>query len=140
MIVLDTTVLVYAKGLEHPLRDPCRALIDRIGQGLVRASTTVEVIQEFLHVRARRTSREEAAMLALAYVELLAPLMVVSADHLRDGVRLYTATPRLGAFDAVLCAAALDHGAAAIVSADRASSGVAGLPHLGPVAALELVD
>lgn len=24
MIVLDTTVLVYAKGAEHPLRDPCR--------------------------------------------------------------------------------------------------------------------
>lgn len=27
MIVLDTTVLVCAKGADHPLRDPCRDLI-----------------------------------------------------------------------------------------------------------------
>lgn len=31
MIVLDTTVLVYATGTEHPLREPCRRLVDRAG-------------------------------------------------------------------------------------------------------------
>ena len=30
MILLDTTVLVYAVGFKHPLRDPCRALIEAI--------------------------------------------------------------------------------------------------------------
>lgn len=40
MIVLDTTVLVYATGAEHPLRAPCRLLIDMIAQGKVEATTT----------------------------------------------------------------------------------------------------
>jgi predicted nucleic acid-binding protein len=33
MIVLDTTVLVYAKGADHPLRAPCRELIAALASG-----------------------------------------------------------------------------------------------------------
>ena len=36
MIVLDTTVLVYATGAEHPLRSPCRALIEAVTAGFRR--------------------------------------------------------------------------------------------------------
>lgn len=45
MIVLDTTVLVYAKGAEHPLRDPCRDLVAAIADERIAATTTAEVIQ-----------------------------------------------------------------------------------------------
>lgn len=41
MIVLDTTVLSYAVGTEHPLRAPCRRLLQAHGNGLVEAATTV---------------------------------------------------------------------------------------------------
>jgi hypothetical protein len=54
MILLDTTALVYAVGSEHPLREPCRALISAIGDGRIAATTTVEMLQQFTHVRARR--------------------------------------------------------------------------------------
>jgi predicted nucleic acid-binding protein len=54
VIVLDTTVLVCAKGSEHAYRDPCRELIAAVADGRLQASTTAEVIQEFAHVRARR--------------------------------------------------------------------------------------
>lgn len=30
MIVLDATVLVYARGADHPLRGPCRELISML--------------------------------------------------------------------------------------------------------------
>jgi predicted nucleic acid-binding protein len=63
MIVLDTTVLVYAKGAAHPLRDPCRRLLAAIIEREVQATTTVEAIQEFVHVRARR--RDSAGARAL---------------------------------------------------------------------------
>jgi predicted nucleic acid-binding protein len=53
MIVFDTTVLVYAKGADHPLRDPCRQLI-AAAERRIEATTTVEAIQEFVHVRSRR--------------------------------------------------------------------------------------
>ena len=62
MIVLDTTVLVYATGSDHPLREPCRRLVDAVANGVLTARTTVELIQELMHVRARRVGdRHEPA-------------------------------------------------------------------------------
>ena len=43
LIVLDTSILVYATGVEHPLRAPCRDLITAIADGTLHASTTPEV-------------------------------------------------------------------------------------------------
>ena len=64
MIVLDTTVLAYAVGEAHPLRDPCRRLLAAHAEGRIEATTTVEVIQEFAHIRARRRTRPDAVRLA----------------------------------------------------------------------------
>lgn len=132
MIVLDTTVLVYAVGAEHPLREPCRALIERIAEGRIAATTTVEVIQELAHVRARRCGREDASQLARHYALLLKPLLRPDADELAAGLQLFGTHRTLGCFDAVLAATALRHGATAIVSADRAFSEVDGLAHRDP--------
>lgn len=91
MIVLDTTVLVYAKGAEHPLRDPCRDLVAAIADERIAATTTAEVIQEFVHVRARRRDRSDAAALGrVTYAELLSPLLTINRGHLEarpDAVR-----------------------------------------------------
>ena len=63
MIVLDTTVLSYAVGSEQALREPCRRLLQAHGDGHVEATPTLEVVQEFAHVRARRRSRADAVAL-----------------------------------------------------------------------------
>jgi len=132
VIVLDTTVLLYAKGIDHPLREPSRRLIAAVAEGELDATTTVEVIQEFVHVRARRRSRADAVTLGSDYRELLSPLLAVSADHLRDGLALFERTERLGVFDAVLAAATLEVGAQALISADNAFADVATLHHVIP--------
>jgi predicted nucleic acid-binding protein len=132
VIVLDTTVLVYATGTEHALRSPCRRLVEAIARGAVEATTTVEVLQEFVHVRARRRPRADAAELGAAYAELLAPLLPVTAADLHAGMRLFRDHIRLGAFDAVLAAAATAAHVDALVSADAAFAEVAGLAHLTP--------
>ncbi len=133
MIVLDTTVLVYSVGSDHPLRAPCRSLIEAIGDGGIAATTTVEVIQEFAHVRARRRDRADARTLASAFVDLLSPLTLVDADDLSRGMDLFVADDQLGAFDAVLAAAVIerDH-LTALVSADRAFGSIPGLVHVDP--------
>lgn len=135
MIVLDTTVLVYAKGAEHPLRDPCRELIAAIAERRVEATTTAEVIQEFVHVRARRRDRADAAALGRDYAELLAPLLPVAHDELVRGLGWYEDGERLGAFDTVLAAAAAAAGAEALVSADAAFAELDGIAHVTPDAA-----
>jgi len=132
MIVLDTTVLAYAKGSAHPLRDPCRRLIDAIAVGRLEATSTVEVIQEFVHVRAQRRERSDAAALGRDYIDLLAPLLVPTDEHLRRGLSLFERHNRLGAFDAVLAATALTFDADAFVSADLAFADIDDLPHIVP--------
>ncbi len=132
MIVLDTTVLVYAKGSDHELRDPCRRLIDAIAHGKLEATSTVEVIQEFVHVRSQRRERSDAVALGSDYADLLAPLLTVGDEHLRRGLALFERHEPLGAFDAVLAATAIDIDAGALVSADSAFAHIAGLHHVTP--------
>jgi uncharacterized protein len=132
MIVLDTTVMVYAKGADHPLRDPCRGLIEAIAERRLEATTTVEAVQELVHVRARRRGREDAAALGRSYAQLLAPLLTVSGATLDRGLALYERSERLGAFDAVLAAAAEVAGASALVSADTAFAELTDIEHVVP--------
>ena len=132
MIVVDTTVLVYAKGADHPLRDPCRDLIAAVAEGRVEATTSAEVIQEFVHVRARRRDRGDAAALGRDYAELLSPLLAITRPHLEQGLSLFEQVEPLGAFDAVLAATSVATGAAALVSADTAFGAVPDLRHVAP--------
>ena len=118
MIVVDTTVLVYAVGSEHALREPCRDVVRAAGSGGIQATTTVEVIQEFVHVRARRRNRSDAAALGRNYLRLLSPLITPEGGDLRAALDLFEGRHGLGAFDAVLAATARRRSASAIVSAD----------------------
>ena len=130
MITLDTTVLVYAVGDDHALRESARAIVDAVGSGSVQATTTVEAIQEFVHVRARRRGRRDAVALGRAYADLLSPLLPVDEDALRDGFDLFERHETLGCFDAVLAAAARSGGHEALVSADSAFGAIESLPFI----------
>jgi predicted nucleic acid-binding protein len=132
MIVVDTTILVYAVGGDHPLREPCRGLIRQVADGRVRATTTAEVIQEFAHVRGRRRSRLDAVAHARDYVELFTPLLNVDEPGLVAGLEIHAGVDGLGAFDAVLASVARARGARGLASADVAFGDVDGLRHLDP--------
>jgi predicted nucleic acid-binding protein len=118
--------------VDHPLQAPCRRLVSAIADGEIVATTTVEVIQEFAHVRARRRDRKDAAELARDYIELLSPLLIVEELDLREGLRLSEENHGIGAFDAVLAAAAHAAGADALVSADTGFSSIANIRHIVP--------
>jgi uncharacterized protein len=132
VIVVDTTILAYAIGGDHPLKSPSQRFMDRVSLGAIAATTTAEVIQEFAHIRARRFARTEVAGAARRYAAVLDPLIVVTAAALHRGLVLFERHEQLGAFDAVLAATAIEHGADALVSADTAFAGVRGLRHAAP--------
>lgn len=127
MIVLDTTILLYAVGMEHPLREPCRAVLLAHQSGLLQAATTLEVIQEFAHVRSRRRSRASAVNLARDYLKAL-QIISIERDDLELGLDYYERHSRLGSFDCVLAAVAVRRRARALISADRAFASVPELP------------
>ena len=131
MIVLDTTILAYAVGDAHALRAPCRRLLTAHGEGRIEATTTIEVIQAFAHIRARRRTRSDAVTLARHYLSAFA-VLAATADDLDRGLALFERLPGLGAFDSVLAAVALDRGAEALVSADRAFASVPNLRWIDP--------
>lgn len=47
-VFIDTTVLMDAADGEHPLREPCRRVVEAIGSKRVDAATSTAVIQEIL--------------------------------------------------------------------------------------------
>jgi hypothetical protein len=106
-------------------------LLTAIGDGRLEATTTAEVIQEFAHARARRRTRADAASLARDFAETLSPLLVVDQETLDLGLTLF-AQSQLGAFHAVLAAAALAHETDALVSADHTFATVPRLEHVAP--------
>jgi len=126
MLILDTSVLVYASGEEHPLREPAVRLLRDVVSARVSATTTPEVLQEYAHVRARRRSRGDAFAQVERFAALLSPLTVVSSRDVLEGLRLWEEKPSLGSFDAVVAAVAMAHGCA-VVSSDRAFGSVLGL-------------
>ena len=131
MILLDTAVLAYAVGEQHPRREPCRRIFAAQELGQLEARTTIEVIQEFAHVRARRRTRFDATAIARAYTNTLTPF-ATEMDDLLLGIDLFDRIPPLGAFDAVLAATALNRQAEALISADRAFGSVAGMRRVDP--------
>ena len=130
MIVLDTTILVYATGDVHPLRSDSLRLLEAIADGRIEGTTTLEVIQEFVHVRARRQGRADAAKSARSFADLLAPLLVARDLIVDAGLRIFERHDSLGAFDAFLAASAIAGKADALVSADRSFSSVPQLRHV----------
>jgi uncharacterized protein len=93
VIILDTTVLAHAVGVAHPLREPCRQLLAAHADGWVEATTTVEVIQEFAHIRARRQPRPDAVRVARQYAAAVA--LTRQADALVSADRAFAAVAGL---------------------------------------------
>lgn len=129
-LFLDTAVLAYATGDEHPLRAACRDLLDQASRGEIDLHISVEALQELLFHRLRRGGRAEAIAVVRAvwagchshpFDDDVATLMLD-----------LTARTHLGGRDAVHAATALSRGFGAIVSPDRDFDGVAGLARLDP--------
>ena len=129
-MILDTNVLVYCVGQDHPLRAPARRLVLAIEEGLLEATTSVLVIQEFTYVYARRRSVAEAVSLARNWTALLAPLVDVRSDDIDPALTL-AERASLKPSDALIATAALRTGRS-LVSADRDLAAVANLDVVYP--------
>lgn len=97
----------------------------------LECTTTVEVLQEFVHASGRRRPRAETAALARSYQQAF-DLLLAEPGDLTLGLELYDAHPRLGAFAAVLAAVALNRDLEALISADGDFAEVPGLRWLAP--------
>ena len=132
----DTAVIMYAAGRDHPMRSPCRDLVDAVGSGLLDAVISVEVIQEILHRFSASGNRDVGAAMAEAALDLFSPVVPVTDRIMRAMPRLFLEFPALSARDLVHLATCRDLGIELIVSPDQGFDGIDGLQRVGPAEAV----
>lgn len=131
MILLDSNVLLYATGSDHPLRGPSRAILTAVGRATVEAHITDVVLMEFVYARARRAGREQAVRLARDIVDTVTSVLPLSDQARARALTLYARTTRLSINDSYIAAAALENGLD-LVSADQDFVEVSGLVLISP--------
>jgi predicted nucleic acid-binding protein len=131
-VFVDTAVLMYAAGGEHPLRPSCRALLRRIGDGDLEAVISTEVVQEVLHRFTRIGRPAEGTALARAALDLFAPVLPITHATMRRVPDLVDRHPTLAARDLVHVATCQAEGISDIVSPDHGFDAVPGLRRLDP--------
>ena len=129
---IDTSVVMYAAGGEHPLKGPCARIIALIGEGGLDATTSVEVVQEILH-RYRAIGRTGiGAEQASRTLDLFAPVLPITHALMRRVPDLAARYPSLASRDLVHIATCVHEGIPDIVSADRGFDAVTEIRRITP--------
>lgn len=118
-LFVDSAVIMYAGGRDHPLRAACQRLLRRIADGHLDAVTSVEVIQEILHRFTALRRPDVGAAMARDALDLFAPVLPVTHAVMRRMPDLVARFPILAARDLVHAATCLSEGISEIVTPDE---------------------
>lgn len=128
----DTSIFVYALGGGHRYKEPCREIVRRAATGDLQGEASGDLLQEFVHQRARRTGDRAEAAKAARDIAKLAWWHPVEPNDVQRGIDLFEAHADLDARDAVFAALAINRGIDAILSTDRAFDQIDGLERIDP--------
>lgn len=131
----DTGVFLYATGADHAYRGPCREIVRLAADGALLGEASVELIQEYVHVRARRSGDHGDAVRGGRYVAQLCRLHALEPDDISLGLSLFERSSDLHMRDALHAATALNRNIRLILSPDRAFDQVPGLERIDPIQA-----
>lgn len=119
MVFVDTSVLMYAVGRVHPLREPARAFFATATTEQQPLATSSEVLQELAHAYLP-VERTEALAAALRLVDRTAmEVWPLERDDVTLGIELAVRHPGLGARDLCHLASCQRRGATRIRTFDR---------------------
>lgn len=120
MIFVDTNVVMYAVGRQHPLRDRARVFFERSLEQRLQLVTSAEVLQELLHAYLP-VARTETLDAALTLVDsVVGSIWPVEAEDVRLARLLADRHRGLGARDLLHLASCKRRGAERVETFDRA--------------------
>lgn len=129
---LDAAVFMYTVGREHPLREPCRAVVRQVRDGTLDAATSVEVVQE-IHRRYRLVRRPDVGRaLAQDVMDMFAPVLPVTHAVMRLVPMLGDRYPRLDSRDLVHVATCIVEGIDTIITPDTGFDQVTEIRRIDP--------
>lgn len=137
-IFIDTSVIMYAAGAEHPHRAACRRVLERVADGSLQGVTSTEVVQEILH-RFGGGRREIGQRMALGVLDLFDDLIPIDRPAIAGTVSLFADHPQLSARDALHVATCVNRSIGEIVSVDRGFDSVAEVRRIEPSELVEPV-
>ena len=120
MIFVDTNVIMYAVGREHPLRGESRAFFEAaLSSSGPKLCTSAEALQELLHAYIP-VGRWETLDAALSLAESCIPTVhSIGAEDVRAARLIAGSQPHLGARDLIHLAVCRRHGVDEIKTFDR---------------------
>ncbi len=131
-LFLDTSVLMYAAGGEHPLRRPCLRALEHVVEEGIHLVTSSEVLQEILH-RYFSIGRAGAARTVFDSARDLCHeiLPVTEADTVR-ALHLLLAGAKVSPRDAIHVAVMESNELPRILSTDRHFDRIASVARVDP--------
>lgn len=135
LLFLDTNVVMYAVGKEHPLKVSCIAALRAVEVGDLRVVTSVEVLQEIVH-RYQGAGRLDLAQRVIEDLKVLCEtILPIDLADLEASLTLLQNHPTITARDALHAAVMLHHGIRQILSTDRHFDEIVEIRRLDPAAA-----
>lgn len=132
--LVDTNIFLYARGQDHPYREPCRAVLRAAGDTRIILESSVELGQEFAHVLLRRGIDRASALEEVDEVRGQCRIHAFDAQVLARTSALLREFETLGVRDAVHLATALQAGITRILSTDRAFDHIPSVQRVDPAA------
>jgi uncharacterized protein len=127
VIFVDTNVVMYLIGEDHPHRDDARRLLDQAFDAEVRLLTSAEVFQEILH-RYRRIGRQEFIQPAFDVLRRITDeVFPIELEDVELAKSTLLERPRLSARDALHVAVMRRRAISRIFSFDRGFDAVPGI-------------
>ncbi len=131
-VFVDTAILMYAVGVDHPLRAPSRRILDRVADGDLDAVISAEVVQEIIHRFISIGRSDLGKRAAVDALDLFAPVLPITHALMRRLPDLVERYPALSSRDLVHVATCQHEGISEIISPDRGFDLVSGISRTDP--------
>lgn len=119
MKLIDTNIILYSLGREHPLKEPCRRLIAKIASGEISANIDVEVLQEVLYVYTHRNERIKGIAACRYLLDIFPNPFPVAKNEISTAITFMDKYPLLVSRDAIHAAVVASNKLKGIISEDN---------------------
>ena len=118
MKLIDTNIIIYSLGKEHPLKEPCRSFIAKIASGVIAANIDVEVLQEVLYVYAYRNERIKGIAACRYLLDIFPNPFPISKNEISLAISFMDKYPSIVFRDAIHAAVVVNNKLKGIISED----------------------
>jgi predicted nucleic acid-binding protein len=125
--LIDTNIILYSLGREHPLKEPCRSLVAKIASGEIAANIDVEVLQEVLYVYTHRNERAKGIEACRYLLDIFPNPFSVSKNEIFSAISFMDKYPSLISRDAIHASVVVNNKLKGIISEDSDFDMIKGL-------------